>query len=238
MLQQIQEDMFKNINQSLSSNNAKINFKKVPIRDGFLTLEQAAKRLNISISSMYNLHRNGYIKGNQVIKNSPIYFSKKSIIELEKSYKRKTGASGVKASMIPVGYVSAFEAMKLTNLSSNQLYNLFHLGKIDGIQKCKGGRILCKLDSIKKFMPEKDDYKDNTVKLQSCNVEEEVVSSSIGSDRENKNIQSYMRLQDVVDLNTLALVFPQLRDFFAESRTDTLPEFIVNLIKICVARHE
>lgn len=39
------------------------------------------------------------------------------------------------------------------------------------------------------------------------------------------------QLQTVVDLNTLALVYPELRDFFVESREATIREFIINTIK-------
>jgi len=118
---------------------------------GFITSNDACKKAEVSLQTLYKLYHQGKVKGRQLFPNSPIYFNENSLDEfLKKSsfIKNQTG----RVVIAPVGYLTNGQVMEKTKLSTNQVTNLYHKGVIEGVQKDKGSPIFFKEKSVQDFM--------------------------------------------------------------------------------------
>lgn len=196
---------------------------------GFITSNDARKKAEVSLQTLYKLYHQGKVKGRQLLPNSPIYFNENSLDDfLTKKTIYKKEKSG-RAKAIPVGYLSTTQVMEKAQLTSGQVYSLLKKGILKTIQKNKSSPIYYEAQSVENFITKHL----KTFSNQSENTHHVTKAETINDTSFSQTIETPLQLSKIVDLETLALVYPQLKDFFAESGNSTLREFVIELIKIC-----
>ena len=153
------------------------------------------------------------------------FLTKKIIYKKEKSGRAKA---------IPVGYLSTTQVMEKAQLTSGQVYSLLKKRILKTIQKNKSSPIYYEAQSVENFITKHlKTFSDESENTHYVTKAETINDTSI-----SQTIETPLQLSKIVDLETLSLVYPQLKDFFAESRNSTLREFVIELIKICAANYK
>ena len=216
---------------SIENQNKKVNRFSAP--KGFITSNDARKKAQVSLQTLYKLYHQGKVEGRQLLPNSPIYFNENSLDDFltKKTIYKKEKSSRAKA--IPAGYLSTTQVMEKAQLTSGQVYSLVKKGILKTIQENTGSPIYYEAKSVEAFITKHlktfSDYSENTDHVTKAETINETIVS--------QTVTTPLQLSRIVNLDTLALVYPQLRDFFAESRNSTLKEFVIELIKICAVNY-
>lgn len=125
---------------------------------------------------------------------------------IENSPKRAT-----RTYLAPKGFLTVTETMKITDLTRGQLIPLFHKKIIKGYQRDKGTPIYFDEQAVKDF------------------VARRINKSSSNSDLTKSTKDK--TLQKAVDINTLILAYPNVKNILFELKDKTLIECVVELIR-------
>ncbi len=150
---------------------------------------------------------------------------------------------------IPEGFVDTKEAARMLGLSVYSIQQYISVGKLDAkkIKRRSSGGGFAYAVSISSCEDLKEARKFTIGKvkelIEKCRKEDISIDTAyqkIKTKKEDKMNQDnnsklpsidLYQMSHVIDLNTLALVYPNLRDWLAESRNATIREFIVDTIK-------
>jgi hypothetical protein len=137
---------------------------------------------------------------------------------------------------IPEGFVDAAEAARILHLHYSTIMKRCHDGSLPY------RKIISRATGQNQFIISKKDlesYKIKKQKIETFKLKEETptINTPLIQKQEQKgnldksHSSELLRLKSVVDLNTLILIYPELKNFFAESRDDTVQNFIIDTIK-------
>jgi hypothetical protein len=143
---------------------------------------------------------------------------------------------------IPEGFVDAQEAARMLGMHENYISLLCRKGELEA--KKIGFKWAISIRSCKDLMEARKNIFKKSEELiekrKKKDISIDTAYQKIKTKKEDKmnqdnnsklpSIDLYM-LSHVIDLNTLALVYPNLRDWLAENRSATIREFIVDTIK-------
>jgi hypothetical protein len=149
-------------------------------------------------------------------------------------------------SEMPEGFVIAKKAARILGLHTSSIRNYIKAGKL-GTKKIKhrhGFKYVVSIRSCEDLMEaRKNIFKKCEELIEKCgkgDISVDAAYQKIKTNKEDKmnqdnnfklpSIDNYM-LSHVIDLNTLALVYPNLRDWLAENENATIRKFIVDTIK-------
>lgn len=219
---------------TLSIENQNKTGNRLSTPKGFITSNDARKKTEVSLQTLYKLYHQGKVKGRQLFPNSPIYFNENSLDDFltKKTIYKKEKSN--RAKVIPVGYFSTTQVMEKAQLTSGQVYSLLKKGTLKTIQKNKSSPIYYEAQSVENFITKHL----KNISDQSENTHHVTKAETINDASVSQTVETPLQLSKIVDLDTLALVYPQLKDFFAESRNSTLREFVIELIKICAVNYK
>ena len=236
------------LKQSIDSkNNKRIKpfpkWKELPtcseIPEGFVDTTEAVR--------MLGLHKN-YIrllcqKGKLETKQTKYRYGFKYAVSIRscEDYKNKVEE-------MPEGFVDGKEAAQMLGLHRDSILYYIYRGELDA-KKIKsrnsyGFKYAVTIRSCEDLMEaRKNIFKKSEELIEKCgkgDISVDAAYQKIKTNKEDKmnqdnnsklpSIDLYM-LSRVIDLNTLALVYPNLRDWLAKNRNATIREFIVDTIK-------
>ena len=206
---------------SCENYNSKYN---AGIPEGFVSTREAARMLKLSSRYIYQLCKKGNLESKKVLsKIGCAGFRYIVSIRSCEDYKNKL--------KIPQGFVDTKEAARMLGISPTLIRYYIDKGNLENKKILSGRtpqgyRYIVSIRSCEDWMKKGE-------RLQKTKTKK---GDKINQDNNPKlsyklpPIDLYL-LSNVVDLDTLALVYPELRDWLAESRNATIREFIVDTIK-------
>ena len=246
------------LKQSIDSKNNK-HIKPLPksqelptcteIPEGFVDKKEAAQMLGVTKPYINQLCRKGELDAKKIKSRSsgPRFIYAVSISSCEDYKSNKYNK--YKAEEMPEGFVDVTEAAQMLGMHKNSILHYIYRGELDAkkikSQKSyRGFKYAVSIRSYEDLMEaRKNIFKKSEElieKYRKGDISVDAAYQKIKTNKEDKmnqdnnfklpSIDNYM-LSNVIDLNTLALVYPNLRDWLAESRNATIREFIVDTIK-------
>jgi hypothetical protein len=204
--------------------------------EGFVIAKEAARMLGLHENYISLLCRKGELEAKKI--GFKWVVSIRSCEDLKSKYNLSTE--------IPEGFVDAKEAARMLDLNLRYVRSLCSKGKL-GTKKIKhrhGFKYVVSIRSCEDLMEaRKNIFKKCEELIEKCgkgDISVDAAYQKIKTNKEDKmnqdnnfklpSIDNYM-LSHVIDLNTLALVYPNLRDWLAENENATIRKFIVDTIK-------
>ena len=245
------------LKQSIDSKNNK-RIKPFPKRkelptcsempEGFVDTTEAARMLGVTKPYINQLCRKGELDAKKIKSRSSCGFKYVVSISSCEDYKSNK-YNKYKAEEMPEGFVDVTEAAQMLGMHKNSILHYIYRGELDAKKiksrkSYRGFKYVVSISSCEDLMEaRKNIFKKSEElieKYRKGDISVDAAYQKIKTNKEDKmnqdnnfklpSIDNYM-LSNVIDLNTLALVYPNLRDWLAESRNATIREFIVDTIK-------
>ena len=210
--------------------------------EGFVDGKEAARMLELDLRHTLALCKRGELETKKIkYTKSPHGFKYAVSIRSCEDYKNKVEE-------MPEGFVDGKEAAQMLGLHRDSILYYIYRGELDA-KKIKsrnsyGFKYAVTIRSCEDLMEaRKNIFKKSEELIEKCgkgDISVDAAYQKIKTNKEDKmnqdnnsklpSIDLYM-LSRVIDLNTLALVYPNLRDWLAKNRNATIREFIVDTIK-------
>ena len=213
------------------------------IPEGFVDKKEAARILGVTKLYINQLCKKGKLEGKKIRNRSsgPCFTYAVSISSCE-DYKSKYRK-------MPEGFVGVYEAARMLGMHENSILRYIYRGELDAKKiksqnSYRGFKYAVSISSCEDLMEaRKNIFKKNEElieKRRKGDISVDAAYQKIKTNKEDKMNQDnnsklpsidLYQMSHIIDLNTLALVYPNLRDWLAESRNTTIREFIVDTIK-------
>ena len=214
--------------------------KSEEMPEGFVDTKEAARMFELPLRHTVALCKRGELESKKIkCEKNPYGFKYAVNINSCKDYKNKVEE-------MPERFVDTKEAARMLGLSVYFIYKYINAGKLAAKKiKHQGGlKYVVSISSCEDLMEaRKNIFKKSEELIEKRRKEDISIDTAyqkIKTKKEDKmnqdnnsklpSIDLYI-LSHVIDLNTLALVYPGLRDWLAENENATIREFIVDTIK-------